>query len=235
MIAQDSQPTVQSHPMGSAVHYLPLVQRIARRLARRLPPHVCVEDLISAGVVGLLEAMQRFDTQRATEFASYAEFRIKGAILDELRRGDMMARDARTEMKRIESVMAELSQHSGCAPSEEMLAQALGVTLAVLHRKLEKLAPVRVSSFDDLENLAPSVHSSPFEAVNQQETRALLAQSIEKLSERQRQVLHLYYIEELTLRDIGKVLEVTESRICQILAAATLQLRVFLKERKFYG
>ncbi len=221
--------------LPSAVDYLPLVQRVARRLGRRLPPHVSVDDLVGAGVVGLLEALRRFDPTRTTEFAAFAEFRIKGAILDELRRGDLMARDARAEVKRMEGVFGDLSQRLGTPPSEEELAAAMGCSLSALHVKLERLVPVRISSFDDQAAELSGNTFSPFEQVRRGETTKLLAAALTRLPERQRQVLHLYYAEELTLRQIGVVMEVSESRICQIMAAATLQLRVYLKERDFDG
>ncbi len=225
------QPDAPASMPQSAVHYLPLVHKVARRLGRRLPAHVCLDDLISAGVVGLLEAMQRFDPARATQFPSYAEFRVKGAILDELRRGDMMARDARTEVKRVEQIIQTLTHDQGSVPSEEELAQALGVSLTDLHGKLEKLMPVRVCSFDEEGARLCAGDDSPFERASSVQVRERLIAALDELSERQRQVLHLYYMEDLTLRQIGKVLEVSESRICQIMSAATLQLRVLVKAR----
>jgi RNA polymerase sigma factor for flagellar operon FliA len=213
----------------SAVHYLPLVHRVARRLGRRLPAHVSIEDLISAGVVGLLEAMQRFDPARATQFSAYAEFRIKGAILDELRRGDMMARDARSEVKRIEATIARLTHDQGGVPSDDALATAFGCSLAVLHEKFERLIPVRISSFDEEGARVLPSGDDPFEQASRAQVRQRLVVALDALPQRQRQVLYLYYIEELTLRHIGEVMKVSESRICQIMSAATLQLRVLVK------
>ena len=228
MTREQAQAATPAAPVD-AVHFLPLVHRVARRLGRRLPPHISLDDLVSAGAVGLLEAMQRFDPARATQFSAYAEFRIKGAILDELRRGDMMARDARSEVKRLEATMASLAHDKGGTPTEEEMAAALGCSLAVLHDKLEKLAPVRICSFDDDAARQAASPDSPFEQASRVEARVKLTAALERLGERQQQVLHLYYLEDLTLRQIGEVMEVSESRICQIMAAATLQLRVFLK------
>ncbi len=226
----DTSASIGSHSLGNAVEYLPLVQRVVRRLGRRLPPHVTLEDLLGAGVIGLLESMQRFDPSRATEFSAYAEMRIRGAILDELRRGDLMARDARTEAKRIEQMMSQLMQRLKRPPTDEEVAEALHIDLPTLHQKLEKLAPVRLKSFDDMDGAwFASATLSPFENAARAQTRERLVAAITQLSERQQQVLHLYYQEELTLREIGVVLEVTESRVCQIMAAATLSLRASLR------
>ena len=230
MKTADTSTRIGGHSLGKAVEYLPLVQRVVRRLGRRLPPHVTLEDLLGAGVVGLMESMQRFDPLRTTEFSAYAEMRIRGAILDELRRGDMMARDARTEAKRIEQVMSQLMQRLKRPPTDEEVADVLHVDLPTLHQKLEKLAPVRLKSFDDMDGVwFSSATLSPFENAARAQTRERLVGAISQLSERQQQVLHLYYQEELTLREIGVVLEVTESRVCQIMAAATLSLRASLR------
>lgn len=214
----------------SAAEYLPLVERVARRMVRRLPSHVRVEDLVSAGVVGLLEAMERFDPARPTEFERFAEFRIKGAILDELRRRDLMARDARVEAKAIERALEQLAAELGREPEEAELASHLGLSVDDLRQKLGRLTPVTVVSLDDLTHeRLEAVGASPFEETAKRELHEQLAVALDKLSERHQLVLQLYYVEEFTLRQVGEVLEVTESRVCQILSEATLRLRTFLK------
>ena len=212
----------------AALEYLPLVQRVARRLGRRLPPQVGLDDLIGAGIVGLLEAMQRFDSAQGQDFAAYAEFRIKGAMLDELRRSDMMARDARSEANRLERTVGELAQRLGRPPSEEELAAELQIPLEDLHKRLERLTPVRLCSFE--ERSSGGGGRNPFELTAQHETRARLAAALQQLTTRQQQVLHLYYQQDLTLKEIGSVLDVSESRICQIMAGITLTLRALLRE-----
>jgi RNA polymerase sigma factor for flagellar operon FliA len=212
-----------------ANQYLPFVRRVAHRLARRLPSHVRLEDLVSAGIVGLLEAMDRFDPGRQNEFESYAEFRVKGAILDELRRRDLMARDARLASKEIESCARRLTQALGRPPEEEEMARELGLSVDELREKLEKLTPVRVVSFEDLESDRPNTAGrSPLDEAMREELLQNLAGAVGRLSERHQQVLALYYKEELTLREIGDVLDVSESRVCQILSEATLKLRAML-------
>ena len=131
-----------------AADYLPFVRRIVLRLVRRLPSYVRVEDLIGAGVVGLLEAMERYDPTRVTDFETFAEFRVKGAVCDELRRRDLMARDARIEAKRIETTIQALTQELGRQPEDHEVANTLELSVDDYYSKLEKLAPVRVLSFD---------------------------------------------------------------------------------------
>ena len=215
-----------------AVAYLPLVQKLAKRLGRRLPAHVSQDDLVSAGVVGLLEAMERFEPSRATDFAVYAEFRIKGAMLDELRRADYLARDTRTQVKKIEQATIALTQSLGRLPQETELADFLKITLADLQKILERLVHVRLVSFHDLE--AKTAHiDNPFEQTSKQQSVQRLKVAMEKLNIRQQQILQLYYQEELTLKEIGVVLDVSESRVCQLLSTITLQLRALLKTNSF--
>lgn len=211
----------------AALEYLPLVQRVARRLGRRLPPQVGLDDLIGAGIVGLLEAMQRFDAAQGQDFAAYAEFRIKGAMLDELRRSDMMARDARSESNRLERTMSLLAQRLSRPPSEEELAAELQLPVEELYKLLERLTPVRLCSFEERNSAGGR---SPFDITAQQEGRQRLAAALAQLTTRQQQVLHLYYQQDLTMKEIGLVLEVSESRVCQIMSAITLTLRALLRD-----
>lgn len=216
--------------------YLPFVKKVAHRLARRLPSHVGLEDLIGAGVVGLMEAMSRYDASRMSGFEKFAEFRVKGAILDELRRRDMMARDARLESKSMQKVISELAQDYGREPDEDEVASHMGLSITEYREKLEKLTPVRVVSFTDVfPNNAPDLDDNPFEEFAKKELVQTLAKAIEKLTERQQQVLQLYYLEDLTLKEVGSVLSVTESRVCQILSEATVRLRSIMKVRPQAG
>jgi len=220
---------------------------VAQRVARRLPSHVALDDLLSAGVVGLLESMERYDPERVTDFETYAEFRVKGAIIDELRRRDLMARDARLKAKQIEEVIRRLRQELGREPEEHEIAKRLDISAEELRTKLQKLTPVRVVSLSDLQpNRGAVENRTPFDDVARSELLMRLEQAIARLSERHQQVLQLYYKEELTLREIGEVLSVTESRVCQIVSEATVRLRSLLgakvetrkpakKRRKGYG
>jgi RNA polymerase sigma factor FliA len=220
---------VQSPELAPVASYLPFVRRIVMRIARRLPSHVQVDDLISAGVVGLLEAMERFDPARVTDFESYAEFRVKGAVLDELRQRDIMARDARLAAKQFEQAVVDLTRKLNREPEEAEIATELGMTIDELRKRLERLTPVRVVSLEDLyATPVPADDDSPFERAAREELVQRLKQAMAVLGDRYRQVLHLYYREGLTLKEIGVVLEVTESRVCQLMSEATLRLRALL-------
>jgi len=218
----------QASPETPAVlAYLPLVERVAQRIGRRLPSHIRIEDLVSAGVVGLLEAHERYNPTRSTSFKSFAEFRIKGAILDELRRRDLMARDARLEAKQIERAMDALTRRLRRPPEEHELADALAISVEVLREKLEKLTPVQVVSINDVYEISGG-SGTPFEEVAHRQMIERLQTAIGRLKERHQQLLRLYYTEGLTLRQIGEVMGVTESRVCQLLSATTLQLRALM-------
>jgi len=220
----------ENEGLKPVAEYLPFVKKVAYRLARRLPSHVGLEDLIGAGVVGLMEALTRYDASRMSGFEKYAEFRVKGAILDELRRRDMMARDARLESKGLQKTIGELAQEFGRQPEEEEVAEYMGITVEEYRTKLEKLTPVRVVSFTDVFPVnTPDRQDNPFDEYARKELVGKLGAAIEKLSERQQQVLQLYYLEDLTLKDIGHILSVTESRVCQILSEATIRLRSIMR------
>jgi RNA polymerase sigma factor for flagellar operon FliA len=230
MSSAAAQAQARVHPaIGSVEQYVPLVRRVAARLARRLPSHVRFEDLVGAGLVGLMQATQRFDAARmAKSFEAFAEFRIKGAIYDELRRRDLMSRDARIDAKKLERTIQTLAQQLGRQPSDEEVARATGKTLEELHTAYGKLAPVQVVSTDDATTWDVERGPSPFEAADKNETRELLMKSIKRLPERHQQVLQLYYVEELTLKQIGELLEVTESRACQLIGEITVKLRALM-------
>ena len=231
MTALTAQPleTTDKNQLKSVVEYLPFVRKVAHRVARRLPAHITLDDLVGAGVVGLLEAMGRYDPAKASDFEKYAEFRVKGSILDELRRRDLMARDARLEAKQIEQTIEGLTQEIGRPPEEDEVAERLGVEVGELRTKLEKLTPVKVMSFNEVHSdTMPGNIENPFEQYAKKEMVEQLKQALTKLGERYQQVLYLYYQESLTLKEIGEVLDVSESRVCQIMSEATLRLRVLL-------
>lgn len=212
------------------VAFLPMVERLARKLARRLPAHIEVADLVGAGVLGLMEALQRYEPAREVSFASYAAFRVRGAMLDELRRRDLMARDARRETKQIQGVITALRAQLGRSPEDQEVAEALGSELGSFLRRLEKLAPVQIYSLED-EDIDVRLHSPcAFEEVNKTQLKKRLVTALGRLGERTQRVLHLYYQEDLTLREIGEVLEISESRVSQIMSKATLELRALLRQ-----
>jgi RNA polymerase sigma factor for flagellar operon FliA len=234
-MAQTSAAREQDRPDAAApldvARYLPLVERVAARVARRLPFHVVRDDLVSAGVVGLLECVPRFDAARGERFEAFAEFRIKGAILDELRGADPLSRDMRRHLNDVRRATHRLEGELGRAPAEEEIAQALDLSLDAYRELLGKLGGHSVVSLTDLEDGAVQLAAEttdPYEDAVDGETRAQIAMAIETLPARQRQILWLYYFEEMSLKEIGALLGVTESRICQIHTQATRALRTQL-------
>ncbi len=221
--------------------YAPLIRFVAQRIAARLPSNIEIDDLISAGVIGLMDAIDKYDPSRDNKFKTYAEFRIRGAILDELRSQDWVPRSIRDKAKRIEKTYAELEQRFGRAVSDEELSDALGVSLDEYYEMVAKVKAVTLLSIDEvagpnnhdrkslLESLENSAAKNPFLQLKSKGIRDLLIKNIEDLPEKQKLVLSLYYYEDLNLKEIGKVLDVTESRVSQLHTQAVMRLRQKLK------
>jgi RNA polymerase sigma factor FliA len=216
--------------------YYPFVERVARRLARRLPDHVALDDLISSGAIGLIEAADRFDPKQGQNFEGFAERRIKGAMLDDIRRRDSLSRDMRHLWTELRRSSEQLAHQLGRAPADDELAKHLGIPLDALHARRIKLSGATVVNYDEVDpdvigQQARNVTGDdPYTSTSRRELRAQLAQALTVLPERLQQVLSLYYGEELSLREIGQVLGVTESRVCQLHAEATKRLRGVLGE-----
>jgi RNA polymerase sigma factor for flagellar operon FliA len=221
--------------------YAPLIRFIAQKIAMRLPANIELDDLISSGVIGLMDAIDKYDPTRDNKFKTYAEFRIRGAILDELRAQDWVPRSVREKAKLVERTFRELEARLGRAPSEEEAAEALGLSLEEFFDLLNKAKNVSLLSLDDLgapitgerRNLAALIEGckspNPYQEMNLKTLKELVRTSIEDLPEKQRLVLSLYYFEDLNLKEIGQVLDVTESRISQLHTQAVLRLRAKLK------
>jgi len=225
------------------LHYAPLVKYVASRVATGLPATVEQADLVSYGMFGLIDALEKFEPARGNKFETYAIPRIKGAIIDELRAMDWVPRSVRFKARGIEKAYSDLESMLKRAPSEKEVAARLGVTLRELHDVVTQISFVSVLALDEL----LSVGSDRGEQVSLldtladrgsdvsmglegQETRGLLAAAINSLSEREKIVVTLYYFEGLTLAEIGEILGVTESRVCQIHTKAVNQLRLQLVE-----
>lgn len=206
---------------------LPIVRRIAFRMARRLPPNVDVGDLIGAGAEGLLRAAEAFDPTRHARFESYAETRIRGAILDELRTLDPMTRHGRRRLAEVTRTVRDLQASLGRAPSEQEIADALGIGLEQYQKLAEDLARgpalARLGEVDP--DAVDSEEHDPGSALEETELKARLVSAIGQLPERTQLVLALYYQEECTQAEIGKILGITEGRVCQILGEAAARLR----------
>ena len=208
---------------GLAVHYRPLVRSVAHRTAQRLPDHVDAADLVQSGVFGLLEAIDRFDPGRCARFESYAVPRIQGAVLDELRAQDWVPRAVRLRAREAERVGEQLAMRLRRTATGQEIADALGVPL----HELSAAGATRVLS---VEQLRAGAEPDPAGAVQEHETRRQLWQAIDQLGERDRLVVRLYYLEDRTLAEIGRILGVTESRVCQLHARLIARLRACLAE-----
>lgn len=216
---------------------LPQVRYIARRIHERLPPQVLLEDLVQAGVVGLIDALHKYDPARNAQLGTYARFRIRGAILDSLRALDWSPRELRRHGRALQEAAAELEEKLGRTPTTDEICAALSLSTDEFHRlqaALHRLDLDHGSGEDDAPaavNTAPSPDPDPFTLCQQSESRALLARLIEELPEREQQILSLYYFEELTMKEVGAVLGIGESRISQIHAALLVRLRAKLRAR----
>jgi RNA polymerase sigma factor for flagellar operon FliA len=227
---------------GLILHYSPLVKFVAGRLRAGLPRNVDPADLASYGTFGLIDAIDKFDLERGFKFETYAVNRIKGAILDELRALDWVPRSVRARAREIQRSMAELEHGLQRTPTDEELSEHMDMPLETLQNHLGELSTLGFVALDELLN--PSERDSsavgdllsdpkaldPSGSFEKEETRHLLADSINRLPERERLVVTLYYYEGLTLAEIGQVLTVTESRVCQIHTKAVMSLRNRLME-----
>ena len=225
------------------LHYAPLVKYVASRVATGLPASVEQADLVSYGMFGLIDGLEKFEPARGNKFETYAIPRIKGAIIDELRAMDWVPRSVRFKAREIEKAHAGLEALLKRAPTEQEIAERLGVTLRELHDVTNQISFVSVLALDELLSVGTdrgeqvslidtlaARGTDPTTGLEDQETRGILAAAINSLSEREKIVVTLYYFEGLTLSEIGDILGVTESRVCQIHTKAVGQLRLQLVE-----
>ena len=231
-------PANERPPAVDPAQYMDFVRKLARRLARNLPSHVSFDDLVGAGMLGLIDASRRFDPAKSDRFETFAEFRVKGAILDELRRYDLMARNARLATKRIARKTQELTAKLGRPPAEEELAVGLGMSVGDYRELVARVGSVRMLSLDEMSRSdddggrgmeLPSPSPRPDDLSMKREMVRRLGRAISHLPPRKQRVLEMYYQREMTLREIGLELGVTESRICQIMGEATTKLRTMLR------
>ena len=228
------------------LHYSPLVKYVAGRVGVGLPPNIEQADLVSYGIFGLIDAIEKFDLERAIKFETYAISRIKGAIIDELRSIDWIPRSVRYKAREVEKAYAALEAKLHRSPTEAEVAEELGIKLEDLHTIFSQVSFVNVVALDELltaggekgdklslvDTLEDTKAEDPVAAFETEETKYLLAKAINTLPEREKIVVTLYYYEGLTLAEIGQVLGVTESRICQMHTKAVLQLRGKLADQK---
>jgi RNA polymerase sigma factor for flagellar operon FliA len=230
--------SVQAPTLDALVgQHAPLVKRIAYHLMGRLPSSVQVEDLIQAGMVGLLEAARQYDHAQGASFETYAGIRIRGAMLDELRRYDWTPRSVHRKARDVAEAMRAIEARTGRDARDAEVAEYLGLALSEYHQVLQDTVSCRMFSLDELLEAGDTVldecadsAAPPVEALAQSGFAKALADAIAGLPERERLVISLYYEEELNLREIGEVLGVSESRVCQLQSQAMLRLRARMQD-----
>lgn len=233
--------TLESKPTRDELieMYLPHVKRIVHRIAVHLPPHVEIDDLIHVGVIGLMQAIDRYDETRENAFMTYAVFRIKGAVLSELRSRDFLSRSNRKKVRELDRAFVQLEQKHGRTPSDDELAEFLGAELEDVH-DIKKMSCISFVSFEEMgvsteedrrNILNALINDHSEDALTMTRVKELkngIAEAISKLPEKEKLVISLYYMDELTMKEAGKVLNITESRVSQIHSQAILRLRSHL-------
>ena len=246
------QTTVKKHVKTDASYrdqliteYLPYVKRIVHRIAVHLPSTIDIDDLMNVGVIGLIQAVDRYDPSRDNKFMTYAIFRIKGAVLSELRSRDFLSRSNRRKIRDLETTCLKLEQKLGRDVDDSEVAQELGIEIEQVYRT-KQMSSISFISFEELgfssrdekEKLLSYLVDNDDDALTLtrlKEIKEAVARAIEQLPEKEKLVISLYYLEELTMKETGKVLNITESRVSQIHSQAILRLRAKLKKEKLIG
>ncbi|MBU2621898.1 MAG: FliA/WhiG family RNA polymerase sigma factor [Proteobacteria bacterium] len=219
------------------IKYAPLVKYVADRLAIRMPSHISKDDMTSAGIIGLFDAVENFDSNRGIKFETYAFYRIRGAVLDEMRKLDWIPRSIRKDIQQIEEAITAVRKKLGRDPEDHEVAEWLGVSIESYFKMINKAFGVNLLSLDEpmmgsyvtVVNKMESKTPSPFDELGRNELKEVIADALSKLPEKERMVVSLYYYDELTLKEIAKVMKLTESRISQIHTKAIISLRAKLK------
>jgi len=222
-----------------AKQYAPLVRRIAHQMIAKLPANVELDDMVQAGMIGLMDAVNRFEESHGTQFEVYAASRIRGSMLDELRAGDWLPRSARKNQRDIENAIHRLEQRLQRAPQESEIAVELGLSVADYQELLGDARGAQLVYFDDLgsgsdgddylERHVAQAGGEPLEILRDKRFRTALVAAIEELPDREKLLMSMYYEQDLNLREIGAVMGVTESRVCQLHSQAVSRLRAKLK------
>jgi RNA polymerase sigma factor for flagellar operon FliA len=219
--------------------YSPLVKRMAHYMLAKLPPSVQLDDIIQAGLIGLMDAINRFQENQGTQFETYATQRIRGAILDELRSNDWLPRGLRRSLREIEGAISKLEQRLKRPPTEREMAKEMGVSLREYQHLLQEARGYQLFHIEDfasgdedgfLDRNCPDAQANPLERLQDERLREALVQAIEQLPDRERLLMSLYYDKELNFREIASVLDVSESRICQLHSQAVARLRVKIRD-----
>ncbi|MDP1558017.1 MAG: RNA polymerase sigma factor FliA [Nitrosomonas sp.] len=216
------------------IEFTPLVKRIAYHMMAKLPASVQVDDLIQAGMIGLLDAIKRYEGSYGRQFESYASQRIRGSILDELREADWLPRSMRKKMRQVENAIRTLEQRLGCAPSEQELADELNISLDDYHEILQDARGAQLIYYEDfqkdnedpfLDRFCNDSTNGPLDILLDESLKSLLVSAIDELPPREKLVMGMHYEQEMNLREIGEVLGVSESRVCQLHTQAVSRLR----------
>jgi len=223
--------------------HLPMIKFIATRIANRLPPNVQTEDLVEAGIIGLLDAIEKFDASKDVKFKTYAEFRIRGAILDELRAQDWTPRSIHQKVKRVEKAYIDVEQKKGRAATDEEIAAEMNISLDKYHKLINQVRNVSIISLEDLTKILPidekdnileclksAQDETIYEKVNLKQVKDLLAKAINELNTKDQMILSLYYWDELTMKEIGSILGLAESTISERHTKAMISLKQKLYE-----
>lgn len=223
------------------VRHASLVKRIAYHLLNRLPPTVQIDDLIQAGMVGLLEAAGNFNPEMGASFETFAGIRIRGSMIDEIRRPDWTPRSVHRKFRSVSDAIRKIENETGQDANDSDVAQALGISLSEYHQILIDSSSSRIYSIDTMEEntqdaaIPSSSEKTPEEAFSSDEYQRQLAESIRQLPDKEQLVMSLYYDDELNFREIGEILEVTESRICQLHGQAILRIKSRMSEWSKHG
>lgn len=221
--------------------YLPLVKKVVHRLSGRLPKDVDIREMLNSGIIGLVDALEKYDPRHETNFSTYAQFRIRGAILDSFRSQDWLPRSLRFKSHKIESAYHRIEQKLGRAATDEEVAIDLGIPVEELQRLLGEVGSIVMLSFEELgfghgeerfqaDELIASKGQDPLHKLLSGEKVGLIARALDRLPEKERLVISLYFYEELNLKEIGEILGVTESRASQIRSRALIRLKNYLKK-----
>lgn len=222
-------------------NFLPLVKRVVHRLAGRLPAEVDVKEMLNSGIIGLVDALEKYDPSHETNFSTYAQFRIRGAILDSFRIQDWVPRSLRHKSHKLEAAYLKLEQELGRPAEDSEVATELGVDVETLQKMLTEVTSVVMLSLEELgfghgeerfraDESLPSSRPDPLNSLLQGERVEIVARALDRLPEKERLVVTLYFYEELNLKEIGEIIGVTESRASQIRSRALLRLKSYLKK-----
>ncbi len=221
------------------LEHTPLIRYIVNRIAVRLPSHIDLDDLHNTCVIGLMDAIEKYDPEKNCKFKTYAEFRIKGAILDQLRSLDWVPRSVRQKSRKLERAYGEVEQRLGRSASTDEVADSLGLQIDKFHELLNQVRGISLVNLEEIRgtnadgdragsfaDIVEDVHSeNPFASFKLSETKQVIASTIATLPEKERLVISLYYYEDLNMKEIGNILGITESRVCQIHRKSVMRLR----------